>query len=562
MTSTLDPRYSGTALVVDDDPLSRNMICFALSSAGFHCIEAVNGNDALAKLSAREVNLVVSDLKMPGRNGHSLAVELLQRPRRPLIAIHTAVTDPRLTEDLMIRGVDDIVFKPTNYPAFAAKMRGLAKHRRESQLTEGVNSELDHCSAATDGVCRRISLDAIRKKIKHASHLLPISQAALDVVNLIRSDECADSSSIASIVEKDPALCVEVLRIAHGTSIVAGRRASSNLCEAINIIGTRRIGEAAVAVNAMGLLTRTVLPWLDVRIAELHRRATRHSLNRTLGDSPLQTLNEGLNLGVALYGAGRLLLGMLYPDEYRCMIEHCAKHNLSLAAVERSTFPMSPSAALAELLITWKVPVEYCQVLRHLDYPYSSLSHLPNQVRRLVELLKTAATIGQCASHAWHAWDVIELPPSQVLERLGLNRAHDLISLVKNDIILDQQQGRCSDSSLSKMHLPEDASEPNQIRFSSLSSHASDFLEAVICSMGFKLANSPCQDRTICKHSVVNCLETPSTVLAARGVLAQGQELVMVTDVDLPQAFSSSGQVVCLPTSYSALKKACLRIVQ
>ncbi len=124
------------ALVVDDEPVARRTVIFALSHEGFQCDAAVDGLDALEKLSKAQYDVVVTDLLMPQKHGHALTVQLLENRRDgfPLIVVHTSVDNPRLTKDLIMRGVDDIVYKPTHYEAFAAKTRALVKRRRLRNL--------------------------------------------------------------------------------------------------------------------------------------------------------------------------------------------------------------------------------------------------------------------------------------------------------------------------------------------------------------------------------------------------------------------------------------------
>ena len=65
------------ALVVDDDAIARKMLTFALEQEGFRCDGAEDGLQADAKIAQRAYDLVVTDLKMPNKHGHSLAVDLL-----------------------------------------------------------------------------------------------------------------------------------------------------------------------------------------------------------------------------------------------------------------------------------------------------------------------------------------------------------------------------------------------------------------------------------------------------------------------------------------------------
>src|SRR4051812_32849380 len=102
-------------LVVDDEWLIRNQLTRALKSVGIKCDHAINGDDALFKFRSCDHQLVVTDLRMPHCNGHSLAVALLAEPNPPKVIVLTGLTEPKLARDLLARGVREVVFKPVNY---------------------------------------------------------------------------------------------------------------------------------------------------------------------------------------------------------------------------------------------------------------------------------------------------------------------------------------------------------------------------------------------------------------------------------------------------------------
>ena len=63
-------------LIVDDSASIRQMVTFTLKEAGYEVIEAVDGKDALAKLSgAPAVGMIITDLNMPNLDG----IGLIQR---------------------------------------------------------------------------------------------------------------------------------------------------------------------------------------------------------------------------------------------------------------------------------------------------------------------------------------------------------------------------------------------------------------------------------------------------------------------------------------------------
>jgi DNA-binding NtrC family response regulator len=68
-----------TCLVVDDDQVIRELIVEMLDSKDFSFIEAENGNDALKVLNEKQVDLLISDLVMPGKNGLDLIMEASEK---------------------------------------------------------------------------------------------------------------------------------------------------------------------------------------------------------------------------------------------------------------------------------------------------------------------------------------------------------------------------------------------------------------------------------------------------------------------------------------------------
>ncbi|MBB4844806.1 two-component system chemotaxis response regulator CheY [Paucibacter oligotrophus] len=60
---------SKTILVIDDSGSFRTVVKLALQKAGYTVIEAVDGQDAIGKLSGAKINLIVCDVNMPNMDG-------------------------------------------------------------------------------------------------------------------------------------------------------------------------------------------------------------------------------------------------------------------------------------------------------------------------------------------------------------------------------------------------------------------------------------------------------------------------------------------------------------
>jgi CheY-like chemotaxis protein len=76
-----DPGRNETVLVVDDEPDVRAMTSRILRDAGYSVIEAASGRDALDHPQTSDVDVVVTDVLMPGMSGDELARRL--RDSRP-----------------------------------------------------------------------------------------------------------------------------------------------------------------------------------------------------------------------------------------------------------------------------------------------------------------------------------------------------------------------------------------------------------------------------------------------------------------------------------------------
>jgi len=63
-------------LAVDDSASMRQMVAFTLKGAGYNVIEAADGQEALEKARAQQVDLVLTDQNMPRMDGITLVKQL------------------------------------------------------------------------------------------------------------------------------------------------------------------------------------------------------------------------------------------------------------------------------------------------------------------------------------------------------------------------------------------------------------------------------------------------------------------------------------------------------
>ena len=103
---------SHNVLVVDDEPKLCDLLSSALSQNEVHVFTAGNGLQALAILEQEDIDLIISDWRMPGMDGPQLLAEVKARyPQLPVIVM-TAYSTVKNAVQSMRNGAYDYIAKP------------------------------------------------------------------------------------------------------------------------------------------------------------------------------------------------------------------------------------------------------------------------------------------------------------------------------------------------------------------------------------------------------------------------------------------------------------------
>jgi two-component system chemotaxis response regulator CheY len=80
-------------MTVDDSATVRQVLHMTLEDAGYDVVEAVDGADALEKLSEESVDMLVTDLNMPKVDGIDLIQQVRQKPGNRFMPIIMLTTE-------------------------------------------------------------------------------------------------------------------------------------------------------------------------------------------------------------------------------------------------------------------------------------------------------------------------------------------------------------------------------------------------------------------------------------------------------------------------------------
>ena len=110
----MTPGARALVLVVDDDPLIRNLVFAVLEDARFDLAEATDGEEALRVAAERPPDVVILDVMMPGMDGNAVckAMRADARLAGARIIMLTARSESFDRDQAMEAGADDFISKP------------------------------------------------------------------------------------------------------------------------------------------------------------------------------------------------------------------------------------------------------------------------------------------------------------------------------------------------------------------------------------------------------------------------------------------------------------------
>jgi PAS domain S-box-containing protein len=123
--------FEETILVVDDDAVSRHVLCQTLTDAGLSNVACESGKEAMTYLAEHVPQVVLLDLVMPEPDGYAILHHIRQTPglaEVPVVVLTALESDDEI-ERVFASGADDYVHKPFRPAELIARLRGQMRVR-------------------------------------------------------------------------------------------------------------------------------------------------------------------------------------------------------------------------------------------------------------------------------------------------------------------------------------------------------------------------------------------------------------------------------------------------
>jgi DNA-binding response OmpR family regulator len=163
-----------TVLVVDDEPIVRDVVVRYLQHDGFETLVAADGDDARALIEQREPALVVLDVMLPGTDGLALCRWIRERSSLPVILLTARGEEADRIVGLEL-GADDYVTKPFSPRELSARVRAVLRR------TDG------KARAAESLAFGDVELDGAARIVRKASEPVQLTTREFDLLWFLAS---------------------------------------------------------------------------------------------------------------------------------------------------------------------------------------------------------------------------------------------------------------------------------------------------------------------------------------------------------------------------------------
>jgi putative two-component system response regulator len=170
MGDLLPVRRAPRILVVDDQPTIAGLMSQLLAMSGYDVVTASDAQQAEAEVRRHAPDLILSDVRMPGKSGYDFCRELKSDPATRLIpfVLITGLSDSTDKVRGIEAGADDFLNKPVLAEELKARVKSLLRGKEFTDELETADSVL--CTLGlivegrdpyTEGHCERLAAGAV-----------------------------------------------------------------------------------------------------------------------------------------------------------------------------------------------------------------------------------------------------------------------------------------------------------------------------------------------------------------------------------------------------------------
>ena len=368
-------------LIIDDERTILRGLEKLLKDESFHTTYLTNGIEALEYLETNEVDMIISDTRMPDMDGETLLGEVKKRHPDVIRVALCHISENRRISKLIEKGLaKQYVFKPWD----------------DVELKMSINSILEMSARLLD--------EENLGKINKLKDLPSLPSLYHELVLLMERD--ADIIEVSNLISRDQAIASKILKLAN--SAFYGRK-TGNIKQAIMTMGLNNV-KNIVLNNSFFKESSEALDKLWQHTIDTNRLCLAiydQCLNKRI---PSLFGSAGL-----LHDIGRVIMFMFHGDEYGPILEEKETSDKTLIDLEIEHFHSTHQDVGAFLLNSWDLPYAYVEAAMFHHRPLDE--RVVNQ-----ELISVVHLADYYATELLSNDETHNLLDQRVFERLNITR--------------------------------------------------------------------------------------------------------------------------------------------
>ena len=303
-----------------------------------------SGAKALAFLEMTPVDVVVSDMRMPGMNGAQLFDEVMKRFPQTVRLILSGHADQELILQC-VGSTHQFLSKPCDPEVLRATVR------RAIEL---------------EGSVKNVHLQQLVARMENLPSIPSLYSEIVEKMN----DPDAALEDVGVIIAKDPGMTAKILKLVN-SAFFGLRREVSNPTDAAAFLGLDTIKSLVLSLNAFSQYESVKTDGFSLAALWNHSLATAAAAKRIaqLEKSAAKIVDHAFAAGL-LHDVGKTVLAFNFPDQYGKTIQLAQSQGVDLLKAEQETFGANHADVGGYLLGLWGLPVSVVDAI--------ALHHQPN----------------------------------------------------------------------------------------------------------------------------------------------------------------------------------------
>lgn len=342
------PHQKKRLLFVDDETMLLDLykMVFEDEQDRWEISFAPGGQQALAIMDEQPIDVLVSDMRMPGMSGAELVQEVMRRHPKTSRLIMSGYADSEQIAQCL-GATHQFIAKPF-----------------ELQILRGTISRvcsLDSCL-----------LDERLTSLVAQLHSLPSLPSLYFQIMEALSSPDTSLEEIGQIISSDPSMTAKILQLVNSAFFGIARRIS-NPGEAVQFLGVGRVRSLVLSLHVFSCFDQIRVKNFSID------RVWKHSMSTALVAQKIARMQKADRAFVdesyvagMLHDIGKVMLAAGLPEQYEKAVALATEQKLPLMEAEREIFGVTHAQVGAYLLGLWGLPITIVEAVAFHHNPMDS----------------------------------------------------------------------------------------------------------------------------------------------------------------------------------------------